>query len=173
MIEAADKETLIMKAKKKAKESRIDKVAKKKAKTEPPKSDKASKKGFKDNFLTIKFKLSEIQSKAGTVPDFALFAKDDIHSPDATNAASYAGKYLTFIKGDLTNKFFSHSGISFNQDEFFICKNEIDFTEESFSKQIIQSDSDIEATKVTWARGTPYRLSDFQTFRVVRRITNR
>jgi len=141
MNEASDKETLPMKTKKNAKESRIDKKAKK----EQPKSDRASKKGFKENFLTIKFKLSDIQSRAGTVPDFALFIKDDVHSPDATNAAAYAGKYLTYIKGDITNKFFSHSGISFNQDEFFLCKNQIDFTEASM--------------EVTLAEGTPHRPS--------------
>lgn len=93
------------------------------------KSAAAAKKGFKDNVLTIKFKLSDIQVKAGQIPDFALFVKDDVHKSTSKNAASHANKYITYIKGDISNKFFG-KGISYNPDEYFICKNEIDLTEE-------------------------------------------
>ena len=93
------------------------------------KSAAAAKKGFKDNVLTIKFKLSDIQVKAGQIPDFALFVKDDVHKSTSKNAASHANKYITYIDGDISNKFFG-KGISYNPDEYFICKNEIDLTEE-------------------------------------------
>ena len=93
------------------------------------KSIKGSKKGFKENTLTVKFKLSEIHAKAGTFPDFALFIKDNVHSPDVRNATNYAGKYITFIKGNLADKFFTKKGISFDPKEFFICENEVDLTE--------------------------------------------
>merc|ERR1712179_14414 len=93
------------------------------------KSKICKKKGFKENTLTVKFKLSEIHAKAGTFPDFALFIKDNVHSPDVRNAANYAGKYITFIKGNLADKFFTEEGISFDPKEFFICENGVDLTE--------------------------------------------
>ena len=105
-------------------------LAIKKTEKKPPKSDRAAKKGFKDNFLTIKFKLSDIQARAGTIPDFALFLKDNVHSPDAKPSAPHAGKYLAYIQGEITDKFFSKTGISFNDDDFFLCKNEVDLAED-------------------------------------------
>lgn len=91
--------------------------------------DKNAKKRFKDNVVTVKFKLSILQSKVGTIPDFAIFIKDDIHDRNAKPPAGHAGKYITFAKGNIADKFFSEEGISFNQNEFFICKNEIDLEE--------------------------------------------
>ena len=133
-VETVERETLPKKAKKKtkakAKDSRIDILAIKKTEKKPPKSDRAAKKGFKDNFLTIKFKLSDIQARAGTIPDFALFLKDNVHSPDAKPSAPHAGKYLAYIQGEITDKFFSKTGISFNDDDFFLCKNEVDLAED-------------------------------------------
>ena len=73
--------------------------------------------------------MSDIQTKAGQIPDFALLVKDDVHKSTSKNAASHASKYITFIKGDISNKFFG-KGISYNPDEYFICKNEINPTEE-------------------------------------------
>ena len=105
--------------------------AKKKRESDPlEKSDAAAKKGFKDNLLTVKFKLSSIQAKAGKSPDFALFIKDDLHHPDAKNAAGHAGRYIAYMKGDLCDDFFSKKGIKFHPDNFFICKNEFDLRED-------------------------------------------
>ena len=133
-VETVEKETLPKKSKKKtnkkAKDSRIDILKIKKTEKKPPKSDRAAKKGFKDNFLTIKFKLSDVQARAGTIPDFALFLKDNVHSPDAKPSAPHAGKYLAYIQGDITDKFFSKTGISFNDDDYFLCKNEVDLAED-------------------------------------------
>jgi hypothetical protein len=47
------------------------------------KSDRAAKNGLKDNFLTLKVKISTLHCKAGTCPDFALFVKDNVHDPKA------------------------------------------------------------------------------------------
>ena len=91
---------------------------------------KNAKKRFKDNFKTIKLKVEIIQPKNGTVPDFALFIKDDLHSPEAIPPSNHAGKYLTYIKGDITKKFFSKRGIAFNMQEFFLCENALDLKED-------------------------------------------
>ena len=91
---------------------------------------KNAKKRFKENFQTIKFKVSIVQPKNGTVPDFALFIKDDLHSPEAIPPSHHAGKYLTYIKGDKTKKFFSKEGIAFNQKEFFLCENALNLKED-------------------------------------------
>jgi hypothetical protein len=102
---------------------------KKKTKTKLPKTDAGAKKGFKDNFLTVKFKLSDIQSRAGKIPDFALFIKDDLHKPSSRNAVGHAGKYLAYMKGDICEKFFK-KGIAFHPDEYYICDNEVDMKED-------------------------------------------
>ena len=86
-----------------------------------------AKKGFKRNVLTVKFKLSGLQAKAGVVPDFALFVKDDVHDPQFSNAAKYAGKYISYVKGDIGQTFYSGQGIKYNPDQFFMCENELDF----------------------------------------------
>lgn len=101
----------------------------KKAKGQVAKSDENAKKGFKSNFITIKLKLSTVHLKAGTTPDFALFVKDNVHSPDAIPPSQHAGKYLAFINGNLTKDFFSR-GISYDPDQFYICQNEVDLKED-------------------------------------------
>ena len=89
------------------------------------------KKTFKQNTLTIKFKIHDIQQKAGKDPDFALFIKDNIHDPKALPPCPTASKYITYTKGSLSKKFFSKAGISYHRcpQDFFLCSNEIDFTE--------------------------------------------
>ena len=68
--------------------------------------------------MTVKVKLSDIQRKAGTIPDFAFFIRDNVHDPKARPACPHAGKYITYMKGNLSEKFFSKSGISFlSRDE--------------------------------------------------------
>ena len=81
---------------------------------------------MKDNFLTIKVKLSTLHTKAGTIPDFALFVKDSLYDPKNNHPAPFAGKYLTYIKGDICTKFFSKEGISYKPSDFFICDNAFD-----------------------------------------------
>ena len=125
---ADDATTVTQKKKKKRKTADARKEKAKKEKKE--KNDRAAKKGFTDNFLTIKFKLSEVQVKAGECPDFALFIKDNVHSPDARPAAQTAGKYITFLKGDITEKFFSKQGIQFDPYQFYLCENEFNLKED-------------------------------------------
>ena len=103
-----------------------DKIKAKKDK----KSDEAAKKGFTNVFLTVKFKLSALKTKAGTVPDFALFVKDDVHDATVVNSSKYAGRYMSFVKGNMRDKFFSKQGISYNPDDFYMCENEIDLKED-------------------------------------------
>ena len=104
---------------------RID-LSKKIKEKQSVKKSKVAKKKFKNNFLTIKFKLSSLQQKVGEVPDFALIVKDNVHEVTATNSAKHAGKYLAFVKGDIGKKFLSEQGISYNPEMFYLCENEID-----------------------------------------------
>ena len=94
------------------------------------KSDRASKKGFKDQFLTVKFNVSQMQPLAGASQDFLVFVKDNVHSPDARPAALHAGKYVTFGKGEIFDQFLSHQGLKSNPHDFFFCANEVDFIED-------------------------------------------
>ena len=66
-------------------------ISKKLNENETAKKSEAAKRGFKNNFLTVKFKLSSLQFKAGKVPDFALFVKDDVHEVTGTRSAKHAG----------------------------------------------------------------------------------
>ena len=100
------------------------------------KTKKASKKGFKNNFLTIKFKLSGMQVKNGAVPDFALFVKDDLHENDVQNPSKHAGKYLSFVKGKIGDSFFSKQGISYKPEEYFMCENGIDLAEDKITPHL-------------------------------------
>ena len=109
-----------------ARKSHVKDVKKKKGE----KSDRAAKKGLKDNFLTLKVKISTLHCKAGTCPDFALFVKDNVHDPKAPHACAHAGKYLTYTKGNICTKFFSKAGISYNARDFFLCENEVDLVED-------------------------------------------
>ena len=97
------------------------------------KSKEAAKKGFKRNFLTVKFKLSGIQLKSGTIPDFALFVKDNVHEKTATNSAKHAEKYLSFVKGEIGERFYSEKGISYDPKDFFICENDVDLEEDKIT----------------------------------------
>ena len=94
------------------------------------KSERAAKKQFKDNFLTLKNKIDSVQQKAGSEPNFALIMFDNVHRPDVRGAASHAGRYLVYTKGDISSRFFSETGIKFDPDEFFVCENGIDFKED-------------------------------------------
>ena len=111
---------------------RID-ISKKMKENETTKKSEAAKRGFKNNFLTVKFKLSSLQFKAGKVPDFALFVKDDVHEVTGTKSAKHAGKYIGFVKGSIGKNFFSEKGISYNPENFFMCNNEIDFQEDTIT----------------------------------------
>ena len=95
-----------------------------------PRSARARKKAFLDVFKTLKKKINEIHANNGTVPDFALIVKNNLQSPDVKNAAQSAGKYLTFAKGEICDKFFSKGGISFHHDKYFLCKNTTDMAED-------------------------------------------
>ena len=74
------------------------------------KSSRAAKKGFKDNFQTLKFKISSINSRNGSCPDCALFGFDNVHNPDARPSAPHPGKYVTYTKGPISTQFFFKKG---------------------------------------------------------------
>ena len=71
----------------------------------------------------MKRKIVDLQTKNGQIPDFALVVKNNLQPENVKNAAPSAGKYLTFTKGSLSDRFFSNDGIKFNPEEYFLCKN--------------------------------------------------
>ena len=110
-------------------DNRRDIVEKLKSKDLPVKDDATIKKNFKSDFITIKFKISQTHLRAQTVPDFALFVLDNVHSPDAVPPSQHAGKYMTYINGSMADKFFAE-GITYDPNKFFICKDEVGWKED-------------------------------------------
>ena len=107
----------------------------------------AVKKAFKNNVLTVKFKISGIQAKAGKSPDFALFIKDDVHEINSKNTARHAGKYISYVKGDIQQKFYSKQGISYDPKIFYVCDNEIDFEEDKRPVYLHEKSVNMEITE--------------------------
>ena len=126
---ATEQQKVVAKKRKTVNQARKDLVDETKKKTEA-KNPRAAKKGFKDNYQTLKFKISSINTKAGSSPDFALFVFDNVHDPASKPSTPHAGKYLTYMKGNISTKFFSKQGISYNPKDFYICENEIDLSED-------------------------------------------
>ena len=126
---ATEQQKVVAKKRKTVNQARKDLVDETKKKTEA-KNPRAAKKGFKDNYQTLKFKISSINTKAGSSPDFALFVFDNVHDPASKPSTPHAGKYLTYMKGNISTKFFSQQGISYNPKDFYICENEIDLSED-------------------------------------------
>jgi len=109
--------------------NRRDIVKKLKSKNLPAKDDAKMKKNFKSDFITLKFKLSQTHLRAQTVPDFALFVLDNVHSPEAVPPSQHAGKFMTYINGSMADKFFG-DGIVYDPNKFFICKDEVGLKED-------------------------------------------
>ena len=97
-------------------EVRIEKAANVSRNNVDVKSKRATRKGMKDNFLTLKFKISSLHIRAGTIPDFNLFVKDNLHDPSAPHPAAHAGNFMTFTSGNVCDRFFS-GGILYNPNE--------------------------------------------------------
>ena len=49
---------------------------------------------------------------------------------NSKNTARHAGKYISYVKGDIQQKFYSKQGISYDPKIFYVCDNEIDFEED-------------------------------------------
>ena len=88
------------------------------------KSRKNMTRSMKDQFLTIKKSVANLQKIHGVDAEFMLIVKNNIQSTGAKNSAPTAGKYMVISEGKLKELFFG-SGVKFDEN-FVIMENDFD-----------------------------------------------
>ena len=88
------------------------------------KSRKNMTRSMKDQFLTIKKSVANLQKIHGVDAEFMLIVKNNIQSTGAKNSAPTAGKYMVISEGKLKELFFG-SGVKFDEN-FVIMQNDFD-----------------------------------------------
>ena len=88
------------------------------------KSRKNMTRSMKDQFLTIKKSVINLQKIHGVDAEFMLIVKNNIQSTGAKNSAPTAGKYMVISEGKLKELFFG-SGVKFDEN-FVIMENDFD-----------------------------------------------
>ena len=88
------------------------------------KSKKNMTRSMKDQYLTIKKSVANLQKIHGVDAEFMLIVKNNIQSTGAKNSAPSAGKYMVISEGKLKELFFG-SGVKFNEG-FVIMENDFD-----------------------------------------------
>ena len=79
---------------------------------------------MKDQYLTIKKSVANLQKIHGVDAEFMLIVKNNIQSTGAKNSAPTAGKYMVISEGKLKELFFG-SGVKFDEG-FVIMENDFD-----------------------------------------------
>ena len=88
------------------------------------KSRKNMTRSMKDQFLTIKKSVANLQKIHGVDAEFMLIVKNNIQSTGAKNSAPTAGKYMVISEGKLKELFFG-SEVKFDEN-FVIMENDFD-----------------------------------------------
>ena len=88
------------------------------------KSRKNMTRSMKDQFLTIKKSVANLQKIHGVDAEFMLIVKNNIQSTGAKNSAPTAGKDMVISEGKLKELFFG-SGVKFDEN-FVIMENDFD-----------------------------------------------
>lgn len=88
------------------------------------KSTKDVTRSFKDQFLTSKKNISNLQIVHGAEAEFVLIVKNNIQKPGGKNSAPTAGKYMVACQGNMREALFS-TGIKFG-DDFVMMANDHD-----------------------------------------------
>ena len=88
------------------------------------KSKKLLTRSMKDQYLTLKKNVANLQRIHGVDAEFALIVKNNIQTTGAKNSAPTAGKYMVYSEGNLNDLFLS-SGIKYD-DRFVIMENDFD-----------------------------------------------
>ena len=88
------------------------------------KSKKNMTRSMKDQYLTIKKSVANLQKIHGVDAEFMLIVKNNIQSTGAKNSAPTAGKYMVISEGKLKELFFG-SGVKFDEN-FVIMENDFD-----------------------------------------------
>ena len=66
---------------------------------------KANVNSWRNQFLTLKKKVSRMQIEAGAEPNFLIIMMNNVQDPNASNPSKSAGKYLTYGEGTIKEKF--------------------------------------------------------------------
>lgn len=88
------------------------------------KSKKNLTRSMKDQFLTLKKSVANLQKIHGVDAEFMLVVKNNIQSVGAKNSAPTAGKFMVITEGKLKELFFG-SGVKFDEN-FVIMQNDFD-----------------------------------------------
>ena len=88
------------------------------------KSKKDMTRSFKDQFLTLKKNISNLQKVHGVEAEFVLIMKNNIQMAGGKNQSPTAGQYMVSCEGEMKNLLFS-TGIKFGEG-FVIMANDCD-----------------------------------------------
>ena len=83
---------------------------------------KANVNSWRNQFLTLKKKVSGMQIEAGAEPNFLIIMMNNVQDPNASNPSKSAGKYLTYGEGTIKEKFISE-GLQLDETYFLLANN--------------------------------------------------
>ena len=83
---------------------------------------KANVNSWRNQFLTLKKKVSGMQIEAGAEPNFLIIMMNNVQDPNASNPSKSAGKYLTYGEGTIKEKFISE-GLQLDESYFLLANN--------------------------------------------------
>ena len=83
---------------------------------------KANVNSWRNQFLTLKKKVSRMQIEAGAEPNFLIIMMNNVQDPNASNPSKSAGKYLTYGEGTIKEKFISE-GLQLDESYFLLANN--------------------------------------------------
>ena len=87
---------------------------------------------FRESFLNLKKKISQLQPKHGTTQNFFFGIENNVQNPSVRGAAKTAGKVMVYGGGPLLQQFL-RDGIKYDKDIHYVCENDYDFAEHQFS----------------------------------------
>ena len=83
---------------------------------------KANVNSWRNQFLTLKKKVSRMQIEAGAEPNFLIIMMNNVQDPNASNPSKSAGKYLTYGEGTIKETFISE-GLQLDESYFLLANN--------------------------------------------------
>lgn len=97
------------------------------AKPNPKKRSTArSHQNFRDRYLTVKKRVDVLQPDHGVEQDFFFAVKNNLQDPNVRGAASTAGKWMVYGKGEIMGKFLG-GGIKYERKKMVMMANAVDF----------------------------------------------
>ena len=87
-----------------------------------------SHQNFRDRYLTVKKRIDVLQPDHGLEQEFFVAVKNNLQDPNVRGAASTAGKWMVYGKGELLGKFLG-GGIKYEKKKMVMMANAVDFKE--------------------------------------------